>query len=267
MNKRIIYFLILVLVIVCLQKTVISESSPAILAVIDVETGVGVENSLSVPITMVVIDELASSGSYQVIDRARRDEILKEKGFKFSECHETDCYRQAGKLLEVTVLVTGRIDKVGASYLLVLQRVNIETGLVEFAARESVAGDAAGLVNAAAAAAKKLVPPKAVEIKPVLAPPPPISPARVGICPEDMVFIPEGNFCIDRFEYPNRKGEVPKGYVTAGEAENICRSAGKRLPTETEFEAACVGGQKPPFGYGEKYKKGACNVLGGIVHA
>jgi len=267
MKRRFIYFFILVLVMMGSGTSVTSEpSAPAILAVMDIETGNGAEASLSVPITMVVIDELASCGAYRVMDRGKREEVLKEKGFKFSECREAGCYRQAGKLLGVTMVVTGRIDKVGASYLLTLQRVNIETGMVDATARESVAGDATGLVNAAAAAAKKLAPQKAVETKSVL-PPSQTPPARVGICPEDMVYIPEGDFCIDRFEYPDRKGEMPKSYVNASEAVDLCRKAGKRLPTEAEFEAACIGSRKLPFGYGEKYKKGVCNIPGGVAHA
>ena len=267
MSRKVICFFIFILIMIGSVATITSEPvSPAIIAVMDIETGAGVENSLAIPITMVVMEELTSSGAYRVMDRARRDEILKEKGFKFGECHEADCYLRAGKLLGVSMAVTGRIDKVGASYLLALQRVNIETGIVEAAARESVAGDATGLVNAAAAAAKKLTPQKSVGTKSVL-PPPPTAPARVGTCPDGMVYIPDGDFCIDRFEYPDRKGEIPKDYVNASEAVDLCRKVGKRLPTESEFEAACAGSLKLPFGYGEKYKKGVCNIPGGVAHA
>jgi len=237
-----------------------------VIVVMDIETGSGVETSLSVPITMVVIDEVTSWGAYQVMDRARREEILKEKGFKWGDCREADCYRQAGKLIGAAFVVTGRIDKVGSSYLMVLQRVNIESGMVESTARETVTGDTAALIAAAATAAKKLTPPKPpvtyAEPPSPTAPPPPLRSCRNG-----MVYIPEGNFCIDRFEYPNKKGEIPKNYVTAEKAADLCRKDGKRLPTETEFEAACIGSRKLPFGYGDKFKKGACNLSGGFKGA
>lgn len=45
--------------------------------------------------------------------------------------------------------------------------------------------------------------------------------------------------CMDRFEWPNRAGELPPVMMRFGEAQDECRSVGKRLCTEFEWELAC----------------------------
>ncbi len=54
-------------------------------------------------------------------------------------------------------------------------------------------------------------------------------------------------FCMDRFEYPNRKGENPIVMVTWYEAKNSCRAQGKRLCSEDEWTFACEGEEAQPY--------------------
>ncbi|MBX3188884.1 MAG: SUMF1/EgtB/PvdO family nonheme iron enzyme [Labilithrix sp.] len=67
-------------------------------------------------------------------------------------------------------------------------------------------------------------------------------------------------FCIDRFEYPNRKGEYPIIYVNWHESKQICEKAGKRLCTEDEWTFACEGEEALPYPYGYDRDKDACLV-------
>lgn len=48
-------------------------------------------------------------------------------------------------------------------------------------------------------------------------------------------------FFIDRFEFPNRPGELPVGKTTYKEAEEACQKVSKRLCTALEWEKACKG--------------------------
>lgn len=66
------------------------------------------------------------------------------------------------------------------------------------------------------------------------------------------------SFCIDRFEYPNRKGAYPIILVTWYEARDICKSAGKRLCTEDEWTFACEGEQATPYPNGYVRDPEAC---------
>lgn len=70
----------------------------------------------------------------------------------------------------------------------------------------------------------------------------------------------ELHFCIDRFEYPNRKGEYPVIYVDWHESNRICNEQGKRLCTEQEWTFACEGEDAIPYPYGYERDEKACLV-------
>lgn len=233
------------------------------LTVIDLEIGAGAPESLSIPLTLIVIDEIEKSGAFMLMSRERRDALLKEKGFDLPGCKGADCPIQAGKKLEVDYIVTGRVDKVGETYLLFLRRIKMNAQDVEISVKEIAAGGENGLVEAACAAAKKIA---VMPENKIAQPTPQITekdeePLKKN-CPDGMAYISDGKFCIDRFEYPNKEGAQPQNYVKFAEALDLCRKQGKRLPTQTEFESACVGGKKYEFGYSDKFQKDACNVGG-----
>ncbi len=86
---------------------------------------------------------------------------------------------------------------------------------------------------------------------------------KVVICPSEMQTVEKGRFCIDRYEWPNKKGSVPDVEVTWAEAKSACEKAGKRLCTSAEWSQACRDGQeKQAFPYGKKFDSGKCNTLG-----
>jgi formylglycine-generating enzyme len=66
------------------------------------------------------------------------------------------------------------------------------------------------------------------------------------------------HFCIDRFEYPNKKGEYPIILVNFPEAEGLCKDAGKRICNEDEWTFACEGEEALPYPYGFERDKDAC---------
>lgn len=66
------------------------------------------------------------------------------------------------------------------------------------------------------------------------------------------------DFCIDRFEYPNRAGESPVIVVTHREAAAFCKKDNKRLCTEVEWTFACEGEEVRPYPYGFERDTTAC---------
>lgn len=68
------------------------------------------------------------------------------------------------------------------------------------------------------------------------------------------------DFCIDTYEYPNVKGEVPRVYVSWNEAKGVCGSLGKRLCTEEEWIFACEGEEGLPYPYGYERDANSCNI-------
>lgn len=69
-------------------------------------------------------------------------------------------------------------------------------------------------------------------------------------------------FCIDRYEWPNRKGELPAVLQSWYDAKAECSGAGKRLCLESEFTFACEGPAMKPYPYGDGFHRdsNACNI-------
>lgn len=84
----------------------------------------------------------------------------------------------------------------------------------------------------------------------------------VSQCPEDMVKVPKHNTCIDRYEWPNVKGQKPeiglsgvpaewdtqKGLVK--NAKQLCESVGKRPCDMDEWVASCRGPRGSDYPWG-----------------
>ncbi len=68
------------------------------------------------------------------------------------------------------------------------------------------------------------------------------------------------HFCMDRFEYPNQKGEYPVIMVSWYEANELCAEEGKRLCDEAEWTFACEGEEAMPYPYGYVRDPEACVV-------
>lgn len=66
------------------------------------------------------------------------------------------------------------------------------------------------------------------------------------------------HFCIDRFEYPNRKDEYPIILVSWYEARDACQAEGKRLCSEDEWTYACEGDEAQPYPNGYVRNPEAC---------
>ncbi len=66
-------------------------------------------------------------------------------------------------------------------------------------------------------------------------------------------------FCIDRYEWPNKKGERPEVMNRFHQAEVKCAAVGKRLCTESEWTMACEGPKLKPFPYGFERNVAVCH--------
>lgn len=69
-------------------------------------------------------------------------------------------------------------------------------------------------------------------------------------------------YCVDRYEWPNEVGQLPRVLTQWTEAKEMCESVGKRLCTEDEFNFACEGPDMLPYVYGFSRDTEArtCNV-------
>jgi TolB-like protein len=100
-----------------------------------------------------------------VVDRKNLDAVRQEQGFGFSGEVDDDSAIRVGHFLGAQVVVTGRLNRAGGIYRIVIQAVNAETSAVEASYSSDIAADAhiAGLLEGA--------PPE----------PPPASPREQGL--------------------------------------------------------------------------------------
>jgi hypothetical protein len=68
------------------------------------------------------------------------------------------------------------------------------------------------------------------------------------------------HFCIDKYEYPNREGELPQVMTTWTRAKAACESEGKRLCGDDEWTLACEGPERLPYPTGWSRDNKACNI-------
>jgi hypothetical protein len=73
------------------------------------------------------------------------------------------------------------------------------------------------------------------------------------------------SFCVDRFEYPNRRGARPAVMVDYEEAERACDTEGKRLCSVAEWQLACEGAAVAPYPTGLTREATVCHWDAGPV--
>ena len=81
--------------------------------------------------------------------------------------------------------------------------------------------------------------------------------APTGNCQGETV---QKRFCIDRFEYPNKAGEMPVTMKSWEDAQRACNAQGKRLCGDSEWTLACEGSERRPYPYGHTRDAKACNI-------
>jgi sulfatase modifying factor 1 len=69
------------------------------------------------------------------------------------------------------------------------------------------------------------------------------------------------HFCIDRYEYPNKQGQIPQDWMSFNKAKEIAKTENKRLCTHSEWTTAASGDQYLPYPFGDGYHRDkSCNI-------
>lgn len=126
-------------------------------AVMDMK-GVGGEEQVKTAavLTDLLRTELSNTGYFKLCDRANMDQVMKEIGLQQSGCTSSECVVQIGRVLGVSKMVTGSISKLGKSYIITLQIVDIETALIVKSVSERAECKEEELYYLVGIAAKKL---------------------------------------------------------------------------------------------------------------
>lgn len=68
------------------------------------------------------------------------------------------------------------------------------------------------------------------------------------------------HFCMDVYEFPNKKGSMPEVMISWNQMKEKCESVGKRLCQDYEWTQACEGPERFPYPYGWKRDSMTCNI-------
>ena len=92
--------------------------------------------------------ELHQTDRFEVMERERMEEILKEQAFQLSDVCDTEvCAVEIGRLIGVEKMVIGSVGKLGRAYTLSVRMVDVETGIVERTAKEDYRGPVEDLLT------------------------------------------------------------------------------------------------------------------------
>lgn len=68
------------------------------------------------------------------------------------------------------------------------------------------------------------------------------------------------HFCMDKFEWPNKEGQIPQDWMTYFDAQKAVASVGKRICTHKEWVLAAEGPSMHPLPYGDGFHRARlCN--------
>ena len=86
--------------------------------------------------------ELSRTGLFELLEREKMAEILKEQGFQQTgACDETACLVEVGRLLPVEKMIGGAVGHVGNVYSAQVRLIDLKTGVVERTATRDYRGE------------------------------------------------------------------------------------------------------------------------------
>jgi TolB-like protein len=126
---------VLLLTIVCSLGIAQKKNEPQKkfnIAVLDFAAREGLSQGEAASLSDVFSSQMVSTGNFVVIDRNRIKELLVEQGFQQSEaCSQTECIVEAGKILKVAKMFAGSIGKVGNTYSISVQMIDVGTAQIQ----------------------------------------------------------------------------------------------------------------------------------------
>ncbi len=104
--------------------------------------GSGISETDAKFLTERLVIELQRAGVFEVMERDKMDEILREQGFQQTgACDETACLVEAGRLLPVEKIIGGSVGKVGVVFSAQIRMIDLMTGKVEKTATRDYKGE------------------------------------------------------------------------------------------------------------------------------
>jgi len=125
------------------------------IAILDFENaGVSKENAKSV--TEIITTEIVNSGFFEVVERGKFSQLLKETKIQLSGIVDTGSAVQVGKMLSVDKLIFGTFNKFGSEFFINVKVVDVTAARIEYAEKHLLQSEKA-LMHDCEIIAKKLI--------------------------------------------------------------------------------------------------------------
>lgn len=99
------------------------------IAILDFEP-IGVSENEAATVSELFRSALFNTRRFVVIERSRMGEIFEEQGFVLSGCTDVECAVNAGKILDVEVILIGSLSRLGTKYILTVRGVDVSDAQV-----------------------------------------------------------------------------------------------------------------------------------------
>ena len=238
------------------------------LAVVGVGGGAGTRE-VSAFVQSAVEDELSNSGKFNLVERGRLKQVLEEVSFQQSGVTNDESAAKLGQQLNVDKLVFLRVHRLRQKYQLSLKVVDVSTNRILRVVERSLGKKADAVGAPARYAARKLIQAASQLIKTEMVL---IRGGRFEVGDiKDLTVNPQlvtvDSFYIDPYEVSQiafaqfkggaddkllERADAPATQVSWHDADAYCRSLGKRLPTESEWERAAKGNPERPYPWGRQ---------------
>ncbi|MEW6684584.1 MAG: formylglycine-generating enzyme family protein [Candidatus Edwardsbacteria bacterium] len=138
------------------------------LAILDLEAQ-DVPKGTAAVISELLRSEFRKSQKFDLVEKNKMDEILKEWAFRQTGCTEAGCATEAGIMLNVKKMIIGSLGKLGTKYILSLRVVDVDRRSIDYTEEEKQVVSEEDL--------DKLIPPIVLRIIPHI---------RLGIAPSPL---------------------------------------------------------------------------------
>lgn len=127
------------------------------IGILDLE-GIGISQVEALGLTKRLRTELFRTSRFVILERDRMKEIFSEQGFQQSGCTSSECLIEAGKVLNMQMMVGGSVSKIGKYFSIELRLINIETGEIVSVSTVDIKGNIGEvLIHGIKEAASKLL--------------------------------------------------------------------------------------------------------------
>lgn len=136
------------MMLLILAGRVESQSPRKTVAVLDFQASAGISTGEASTLTNRFRAILVQTKAFEVVEREKMNEILKEQDFTLTDqCNTSECAVQVGQLLGVEAMIAGDIGKIGKTFTIDIRLIDVTSAKILQSRTEDYQGEIDGLLG------------------------------------------------------------------------------------------------------------------------